>query len=174
MKNAKNILIAVIIALLLLAGAFFLGQWYKKCPEPKTPIIERGSKEQVIPITPPVDIKAPMVKWRTRYIPGDVDSTLVNQLFKDREELTKRLDSMKVKSIVSIDTLWGEAKDTFKLRIDDFRDTVGLYVGLTPRKVQVETRTMYLPAPERQWWDNPYVPAVGGVVLGLIFGVAVK
>ncbi len=165
----KKILTLIIAALIILSLSFFAGRITKKCPN--GPVVVHQTIDTLLPIVPPVVIHDTISKYRKIYLPGDVDSSLVNLLFKEREELLSKLDSMKVKSEIKIDTLIGETKDTVKVRIDEIKETVDIYLGLSPRKVTVDTQVVYLPPPKREWWDNPYVPGIGGVIIGFILGV---
>ena len=166
--NKNNYILVAIILLLLLAGAFIGGRYSKECPS--VPVIGNTRIDTIVAVVPAVNITDTLYKYRTQYLPGDVDSTLVNLLFREREELTRRLDSMKVRSVVTIDTLYGHYNDTLKLTIDDFKDTFALYLGISPRPIHYEVQTVYLPAPKREWWNNPYAGAGAGLIVGFIFG----
>jgi len=164
----KNIALKFTLAAVMLLVGLFIGRETKICKTGTTVINTRV--DTIIAVVPAVNITDTLIKYRTRYLPGDVDSTLVNLLFEEREELTKRLDSMKVRSVVEIDTLYGQYRDTLKLTIDEFKDTLSLYLGISPRPIHYETTTVYLPAPKREWWNNPYVGAGAGLIVGFIFG----
>lgn len=166
-KETKNILITIGIICGFVILSFFAGRESKKCPGN---VVITTRTDTLLSIVPAVAITDTLYKYRTKYIPGDVDSTLVNLLFDERERLTRRLDSMKVKSEVRIDTLYGEHRDTLKLRINDFSEQIDIYLGISPRKVQIETRTLYLPAPKREWYDNVYVSGGIGIGVGLLLG----
>lgn len=165
----KNIALKFTLAAVMLLVGLFIGRETKICKSGTTVINTRV--DTIIAVVPPVVIHDTISKYRKIYLPGDVDSSLDNLLFKEREELLSKLDSMKVKSEIKIDTLIGETKDTVKVRIDEIKETVDIYLGLSPRKVTVDTQVVYLPPPKREWWDNPYVPGIGGVIIGFILGV---
>jgi len=167
--KTKNILITIAIICGLVIVSFFAGRESKKCNTDT--VIVNTTIDTLISIVPPVQISDTLYRYRTITIPGDADSTLVNLLFSEREALTKRLDSMKIKSIVQIDTLYGEHRDTLKLRINDFSQAIDIYLGISPRKVKIETRTIYISPPKREWWDNPYVSGGVGIGVGLLLGV---
>jgi len=167
-KEQKVILYRFILAAAMLLIGLFIGRETKICKTGSTIINTRV--DTIVAVVPAVSITDTLYKFRTKYLPGDVDSTLVNLLFEEREELTRRLDSMKVRSVVEIDTLYGPYQDTLRLTIDDFRDTFALYLGISPRPIHYEVKTVYMPAPKREWWNNPYAGAGAGIVAGFILG----
>ena len=176
-NKTLGIAIAIIFLLLCTVGAYFYGYSNGKnnLTVPPIVVVRDTIKVVTVPIKPSIDIET---KTKTKYviIPVGVDSAIVEDLIKTNDSLFKVLGSMQVKRVAILDTLIGELKDTVKIAHEIIQDYWKVHIGISPRKVEVPSTvtTIYIPPPKREWWDNPYVPAAGGLLVGLIIGLVVK
>ena len=180
-NKISGAVIAIVLFLLMLIGAYWYGYSSKRCNDPTVPpiTIKDTTRTVTVPITPSIDIRtndAPTVvttyKWRTKKIPVGVDSSIVAEILRVNDSLMAALDSLHVQRTSILDTLYGTLKDTIHIEHEVVRDNWMLHVGISPRQIQVQTeiRTIYMPPPPRKWYEEPYITIPGSMLLGIGVG----
>jgi hypothetical protein len=174
----KKILISIsIIGIMVLL--FYLGRWTKPCKSEQDPLIIRvRDTVKEIKLETPITIRDTVKKTRIVSIPINADTSFIYELIAQRDSLALLLLNQKVASVAVLDTIHDKTKDTFKIKFFEYDRSWDVYLGLAPRKVHIDKEFIYLPAPKREWWDNPLVGGLGGFILGgvsgLIIGVSLK
>jgi hypothetical protein len=155
----KGYIVTIIIAILLIALAFFMGQCTKQCPKTV------GQSQQVVVIDSPVVVKPVGFRIDTIraikkiYIPqeAEVDSAFIKLLIKQRDSIANILYLKSVQSLTILDTVIPPAMDSLYIEYNDFRNTWdSIKLGLAPRQFTIPVKTIYvnIPCPEKSWYET--------------------
>lgn len=173
--NGIKISIMVIIAITLL---YFVWKDFFSQPQSEentSPVVYRDTF-RIIEMSPAIHIRDTIKKKVVVVIPDRADSILIYTLLAQQDTLLQIIDELGVESIARLDTIMPNTHDTLNIAYSEYDRNWDVYVGLAPRKINVETKFVYLPAPkiDRTWWDNPWVSGAIGIGTGLIVGVVIK
>lgn len=156
------------ITIIILIGAivlsFFIGRCTSGDSGETSVIVVRDTLHMVF--IKEVVVRDTITKKRVVSIPREVDSSYALNLIAQRDSLAGVLAKQNVKSIAILDTIHWETKDTINVKYDEFLRHWDLRIGFMPREVRLQTQTLYLPAPKREWWDNPFVGFLAGGIIG--------
>jgi hypothetical protein len=179
MKLDYGRILIVLGVLGLLVLLFYLGRWTKPCNMTGAYVVP-GDTNQTVAIAPPVNLDTTKAKVRILHDTLTVqDSAIVTALLAEKDSLIALLKKYRVRELAILDTITKPANDTLKIEYDVYNENWNkVYVGISPRTIPVTKEFIYLPAPKREWWDNPVAGLAGGFILGgisgLIMGVSLK
>jgi hypothetical protein len=177
-----------ILTVLVIIGAFvlmfYIGRWTKPCGQtnPTGGFTSIETHYQDLKPEPNIRIDTvpgkPIVVYKNKYVTIE-DSAAIKQLLIEKDSLIMLLQDYAITELAVLDTVLKPAGDTLQIEYDIYDEKWNrIYLGFAARTVPVQKEFIYLPAPKREWWDNPLVGCLGGFILGgisgILIGVSVK
>lgn len=99
------------------------------------------------------------------------DSSKILELIQQRDSIAKLLVSKNVAELAKLDTVLKPLNDTVSIEYDEYRDRYNkVDLRLSKRDVVVQKELVFIPPPERKWYDNPYISIPSSILLGGVFG----
>jgi len=146
---------------------------------------ETSEKDSVI--SPPDTIKIFVHDTIPKYLPKYIkaanyklspgDSIFIAKLEADREHLAKILDSLNLKAFYKWDTTFKEPilLKTLIVNREVFTGNMTVDFYKAAQTIKVKETKIFVPVQQPQkWYENPYVTAGGGLILGYLVGKALS